>query len=335
MLNKTIKLFAMTLMGATFFMALPFIGYAQYYNGYGASATTGNVTNISPMNATFNGTVSTGGLPGNAWFEYGTDLSFGYSTTLNAFIFNGGYSGNYSTNVSGLTSNTVYYFRAVAQNSYGRAYGNVVSFRTNLYIPGYNNSMPPTAVTTSAAVLASNTAQMNALILTGNSQNANSYFEWGTTSDLSNQTAITPLSGSPAIRHTNTLTGLAPGTTYYFRAVAQNSYGTSDGTILSFTTSGTRSYSSENRNTSSSDASGSSNTANTTTNITGTDTTSVYNGTNYSFSPADLGANTSGSGSSFLPASLLGWLILLILVLVLALLGKRFLNDLSRKNHIQ
>ena len=63
------------------FGSAPFISYA-----YGAYVSTGNATNITPMNATFNGVVNTGGLPGNAWFEYGTDVSFGNSTSLNALI---------------------------------------------------------------------------------------------------------------------------------------------------------------------------------------------------------------------------------------------------------
>jgi len=292
-------------MGAMLFGSAPFISYA-----YGAYVSTGNATNITPMNATFNGVVNTGGLPGNAWFEYGTDVSFGNSTSLNAFIFNSGYSGNYSTNVSGLVSNTFYYFRAIAQNSYGRVYGNVSSFTTNFSTSGYNNSMSPTAITTSGAILASNTAQFNALILTGNSGKTDSYFEWGTTPDLSNQTAVVPISGAPAIRHTNTITGLAPGTAYYFRAVAQNLYGRSEGAILSLVTSGAITSSSVKNNT-----------TNTVTKITSTDTTTVDKSGSGSSLFSVLGANVFGSGS-FFPVSLLGWLILIILIFILVILGK-------------
>ena len=308
MLNKTIKFFIIILVGATLFTIAPFTGYA-----YGAYVSTGNVTNITPMNATFNGFVNTGGLPGNAWFEYGTDVNFGNSTSLNAFIFNNGYGGNYSTNISGLTANTTYYFRAVAQNSEGRVYGNVSSFTTNFSTSGYNNSMSPTAITTSGAVLADNTAQFNALILTGNSNSANSWFEWGTTPNLGNQTATIPVSGAPAIRHMNTITGLTPGTAYYFRAVTQNLYGRSDGVILSLVTSGSAPIQNNNQ----------SNVQNTTTpaapqKITSTDSTTVDKSVNI-FSL--LGASVFGSGS-FFPINLFGWLILLILILMLILLSK-------------
>jgi len=308
MLNKTIKFFIIILVGATLFTIAPFTGYA-----YGAYVSTGNVTNITPMNATFNGFVNTGGLPGNAWFEYGTDVNFGNSTSLNAFIFNNGYGGNYSTNISGLTANTTYYFRAVAQNSEGRVYGNVSSFTTNFSTSGYNNSMSPTAITTSGAVLADNTAQFNALILTGNSNSANSWFEWGTTPNLGNQTATIPVSGAPAIRHTNTITGLTPGTAYYFRTVVQNSFGRSEGVILSLVTNETRVVPDVKENAT---------TTNTSTNkITSTDTTSVDKSVDSASLISILGANAFRA-DSFFPINLFGWLILLILILMLILLSK-------------
>ena len=275
MLRRIIKLFGIIILGAILLGSAPFTVYA--YNIY---VTTGNATNITPMNATLNGTVNIG-ASGNAWFEYGTDVSFGKSTSLNAYIFNSGYGGNFSTDISGLTTNTTYYFRSVAQNSYGKVYGNVVSFTTNFSTSGYNNLMSPTAVTTSGAVLANNTAQFNALILTGNSNSTNTWFEWGTTSNLGNQTVVIPISGAPAIRHTNTITGLAPGTAYYFRAVAQNSYGRSDGAILSLVTSG----------------SAQNNTKTTAAKITSTDTTSADKSGNGLSTVSILGANVFGSGS--------------------------------------
>jgi hypothetical protein len=314
MLNKIIKLCGIILVGAGLFASAPFISYAQYYSGYGASASTISATNITPMNATLTGTVNTGGIAGNAWFEYGTDLSFGYATTINAFNFNAPYSGNFSTNISGLTANTTYYFRAVAQNSYGKVSGNVLSFTTNFSPSGYNNSLAPTAITVSSSVLADNTAQMNGLILTGTTNSTNSWFEWGTTPSLGNQTDSVKLGGSPAIRHTNTITGLELGTTYYFRSVAQNYYGTNYGVTMNFKTTGRVSAPVLNTNTSDTPI-------NTTpSKVTSTDTTKVDNSVNPS-SPSLLGANVIGAGT-FLPASLLGWLILITLILFLVYLGK-------------
>ena len=321
MLNKIIKLFGITLVAAMFFITAPFTTHA-----YNASVTTENATSVTPLNVTFNGVVDTGGLPGTAWFEYGTDLNFANSTADNAIIFNTGYSGDYTTNVSGLNSNSTYYFRAVAQNGEGRVYGNVMSFATSFSTSGYNNSMSPTAITTSFSVLTDTAAQFNALILPGDTNSANTWFEWGTTTDLGNQTATVALSGAPAIRHTNTITGLAGGTTYYFRAVAQNTYGVSDGTILSFTTTGhsPTTYTYVNDGTTGSPVA----TPTTPSTITNTDTTTPVN-TNTSSLSSLLGANVFGAGT-FLPNNIFGWLILIILVLLLVLLSKHVYSQFKK-----
>jgi hypothetical protein len=313
MINETTKFFIMTLIVAVLFAFSPFTSYA-----FGASVSTSSATNITSLNATLNGYASTGGLPGNAWFEYGTDTNFGNSTSLNAYIFNAPYSGNFSTNISGLTANTTYYFRAVAQNSQGRVFGNVMPFTTNFSTLGYNNSLAQAAITTSGTVLADNTAQMNALILTGNSNATNTWFEWGNTPSLGYLTTVVPIGGAPAIRHTNTLTGLASGTAYYFRAVAQNVYGISYGSVLSFVTSGSpqvlvRYVTPPTLVTATAPA--------TAPKITSTDTTSVDKNAGGISAASVLGANVFASGS-FLPVNLFGWLILLILILVLVLLGK-------------
>jgi hypothetical protein len=190
----------------------------------------------------------------------------------------------------------------VGQNSYGKVYGNIISFATNFSTAGYNNSMAPTAVTTSGVVLANNTAQMNGLVLTGNTNKADSWFEWGTTPALGNITPTTPVGGAPAIRHTNTITGLDSGTKYYFRSVAQNSYGRSEGVIMSLVTSGSQQAVQQNTTTTKTPAK-----------ITNTNTTAV--------DKSGLGASVAGAGS-FLPSSLFSWMLFFILILVLIILSK-------------
>jgi hypothetical protein len=334
MKNKTLTISLVAVFGLILFAFSPFAVYAD-----AAYAYTGNATNITQTSATLNGTASTGGLQGNAWFEYGTDVNMVNSTTLNAFIYNGGYGGSYSTNIYNLTPSTTYYFRSVAQNSYGRVYGSLASFTTNYYSSLYNNSYPynyqynnsynnsslaPTAVTTSGETLSNTTAQFDSFITTGSTGQANTWFEWGTTPDLGEQTVTVPINGSPTIKHTDTITGLSPGTTYYFRAVAQNSYGRNAGTILSLTTSGSRqiyvqpstpTYVAPAPTPAPAQTTTPSNTS--TNNNSGTSSTSA------------LGANVLGA-SSFLPASLFGWLLIIILVLILLLLSKQAYNQFSK-----
>ena len=71
----------------------------------------------------------------------------------------------------------------------------------------------------------------------GGDPNINAWFEWGTSSYLSNFTPIQFLNvPNPPQRFCHTLTNLQPCTTYYYRAVARNSAGTSRGDIYNFTT---------------------------------------------------------------------------------------------------
>ena len=61
------------------------------------------------------------------WFEWGTKADLGYATTRR-----NGYasSADFSDSIIGLSPDTIYYFRAVAENASGRNYGSTFVFRT-------------------------------------------------------------------------------------------------------------------------------------------------------------------------------------------------------------
>src|SRR3989344_747985 len=105
-----------------------------------SSITTNNATNITTFSATLNGTVGGNSFYSTAWFEYGTNTNLGYTTSQNSY--NSVFS-NYSSPISGLLPNTIYYFRAVAQSSQGIIYGNILSFNTTNNFVFVNNQ--PTA----------------------------------------------------------------------------------------------------------------------------------------------------------------------------------------------
>ncbi len=63
------------------------------------------------------------------------------------------------------------------------------------------------------------------------------WFQWGLTSSYgSNTLTVTNLTGSLPLTVSNTLTGLAPATTYHFRLAATNSAGTTNGADFAFAT---------------------------------------------------------------------------------------------------
>jgi len=92
------------------------------------------------------------------------------------------------------------------------------------------------------------TAPVSALDYTAGSLNGSAnpngaattaYFRYGTDPTLTagtNTVAQSLGSGTTAVAFAESLTGLFPQTTYYYRAIATNSAGTSDGAILNFTT---------------------------------------------------------------------------------------------------
>lgn len=167
------------------------------------------------------------------WFEWGGSQSLGNSTQK---LAQGYVASNFSATLSGLVSNTTYYYRAVARNSSGTVYGNVLSFTTgNTNTTTVNTiSTAPTATTLFATELTSTTAKLNGLVFTSASQSSNAWFEWGTNSSLGSKTQTFGVGSSPTIKHSDFITGLTPGQTYYYRIAAENPYGKNYGSVMSF-----------------------------------------------------------------------------------------------------
>jgi len=200
--------------------------------GSAPSVSTNSATSISQTSATLNGSVNPNGASTNAWFEYGTTYSLGSQTSSQSV---GSGTSNTSTNysVSGLSNNTTYYFRAVAQNNYGTAYGSILSFTTT-----GNVGSAPSVSTNSATSISQTSATLNGSV-NPNGASTNAWFEYGTTYSLGSQTSSQSVGSGTSNTSTNySVSGLSNNTTYYFRAVAQNNYGTAYGSILSFTTTG-------------------------------------------------------------------------------------------------
>lgn len=200
--------------------------------GSAPSVTTHAATNINQTSATLNGEVNPNGASGYYWFEYGTTQSLGQTTSAQTF---GAQTTPLSISfpLSGLSQNTTYYFRVVAQNSYGTSNGSILSFTTS----GQTGNAPGVQ-TTAASNITQTSATLNGQV-NPNGLSTSYWFEYGTTQSLGQSTGLHSIgSGTSFQPQTFSLTNLSQNTTYYFRIAAQNSYGTSRGSILSFTTSG-------------------------------------------------------------------------------------------------
>lgn len=230
--------------GGTLSFTTPSCATQSNYNyNYNYSYTqpyvsTNSATYVYQNSATLNGYVTSSGSSNvNTYFEWGTSYSLGNTTSYNNY---GSGSTGFTSSLFNLNPNTTYYYRAVAQSPYGTVYGNTLSFTTTGQTYNYNYNYntqvgsAPTVSTLLATEQTGTTAKLNGLVSESNNQSSNAYFEWGTTTSLGNKTTTINVGNLPVVKHSDYITGLASGQTYYYRVVAVNSYGTSYGGVSSF-----------------------------------------------------------------------------------------------------
>ena len=333
MLRKRIKFAGNFLISALLFMvfgavlSFPIIAKAADER---PDVTTRNATSITDDGATLNGRVDGNGAYTYAWFEWGRDRDLDDST-FDVAIGSG--TKNFDIRITGLRANTTYYFRAIARNDEGTDRGSILSFRTdndsNFY---YNNEENLTAITNEATEIGNTSAQLNALIVNEADNSSRAWFEWGTTPSLGNSTVAMSVGSRPAVRHIHTLLGLTPGRIYYFRAVAENSYWRNNGSVLSFVTNGGIVEQNVNTIIIREPIIVEVPIAPATTVKEDNKEDDSARGQPETIKTSPIGANVYGAG--FLPGSLLGWLLLLILVLTAVMLFK-YIWDHSSKSQKQ
>ena len=175
----------------------------------------GNITN------TGGGTISARGV---CW-ALTTD-----PTTSNFITTNGSGSGSFASSLTSLTPGTTYYVRAYATNSAGTAYGNVLSFTTDLIVAPTLTTVAVTSITLTTAISGGTISSDGGGNITAKG------VCWATTANpISTGSHTTDGTGSG--NFASNLTSLLPSTTYHVRAYATNSAGTAYGNDISFTTS--------------------------------------------------------------------------------------------------
>ena len=189
------------------------------------TVSTSSVTNITQTTATSGGNVTSDG--GSSVTARGVCWSASPNPTLiNSHTTIGTGTGQFTSNLTGLTPNTLYYVRAYAINSVGTAYGNDNSFTTGATIP--------TVTTTSVSNITQTTATSGGNVTSdgGSSVTARGVC-WST---LHNPTIANSFTtdGNGIGSFVSNLTGLSSNTLYYVRAYATNSVGTAYGNEVSF-----------------------------------------------------------------------------------------------------
>jgi len=202
------------------------------------TVSTNGATNILRDSAVLNAVVSPNNDLTTVWFEYGTSSTYFNLTTSSQNIGSDSYGINTSLNVYGLSSNVTYYFRAVARNSAGTNYGNVLSFTTSFSGGGGGNiDSAPIVTTNYASSISRDTVTLNGTV-NPNGSFSNAWFEYGNSpSNMTLSSSIQSVgSGNFNYNISSNIINLLPNTNYYFRVVGQNSNSITYGTILSFTT---------------------------------------------------------------------------------------------------
>src|SRR3989344_1537571 len=200
------------------------------------TVVTSTTTFTSDNTAMVIGTVNPKGAFTSYWYEYGITSNLG-NKTVNQTLGSGFIGIQAPGYITNLTKNTTYYFRLVAENQFGKVVGNQFTFKTTQGSPAPLGSAPTTK-TISATGISRTTANLNGEV-TANKTETQYWFEYGKTTELGNISTFSSAGqGSSKTSVSISLSNLLPQTTYYFRINAQNQFGTVNGSILNFKTTG-------------------------------------------------------------------------------------------------
>jgi hypothetical protein len=195
-----------------------------------ATVITGSISNVQGTTANTGGNVTAdGGAPVTA-------RGICYSRTLNPTIADTtitnatGGTGTFSSFMTNLAASTTYHIRAFATNTAGTAYGSDSSFTTTAITA-------PVLTTTTAFGIGSTTASSGGTITsTGGTPLSARGIVYKTSTGPTLANSVITDGGTTGGSYTSILTGLTANTTYYVRAYATNTLGTTYGNEISFTT---------------------------------------------------------------------------------------------------
>ncbi len=177
-----------------------------------------------------NGSVDGLGKAGHYFFQWGTSAALGSSTAPVALP---GSQQAVSATLEGLTAGATYFFRLVGESEDGSSYGLIrevtMAPAVEKLSTGPVSNLEPESATLTGS-------------LAPNGFDTHYYFQWGTSTSYGNTSPEAPGtdagSEKGAVAAQTDLSGLTPNTTYHYRLVGTNSFGSTFGADQKFTTSG-------------------------------------------------------------------------------------------------
>ncbi|MDA8385398.1 MAG: Ig-like domain-containing protein [Actinomycetota bacterium] len=181
--------------------------------------TTGTATSVTYTSAQLNGQVDFAPPSDTFFFQYGTTTSYGTTTFPQSVPSS---SNNPSASVSAgaysLTPGTTYHYQLVVSDGTNKYYGADQTFTTPA-------AVAPTATDEGGISYPGGTLTFVGQLDPGGADTTY-YFKYGSSASYGSQTpSQTLLAASGVSTVVASVTGLTPGTTYYFQLVASNSVG--------------------------------------------------------------------------------------------------------------
>lgn len=194
------------------------------------SVKTGPATNIKETSAVLNGTINPDGQSTKYWVEWGLTTAYGSKSSVHT-LKSGTKAVSVHLTASGLSPDVQYHYRLFAQNASGTSSGADRTFKTTGHALPVAETEPASMITTSGAVISG--------VVDPNGQSTRTEFEWGSSPTTLNNTVPgqTVPASTPLQTVATQLTGLAAGTTFYYRVlVYRGVVGWIPASTLSFTT---------------------------------------------------------------------------------------------------
>lgn len=191
------------------------------------TVSTGTASSIKNASAVLNGRVNPNGGSTHYWFVWGPTTAYG-STTGHPSAGSGTSSVAVHVGIGPLLPGTRYHYRLIAQNASGTTTGADHSFKTT------GHALPGVA-TGAATNISAHGATVNGTVLP-NGQTTTWSFQWGTGGFFSTTASGIVAGGSGPTNVSQTIPGLAAGTTYQYRLLGAHPGFTNYGAFQTFTT---------------------------------------------------------------------------------------------------
>ena len=151
-------------------------------------------------------------------------------TTLNSKTTDGSGVAPFTSQLTGLLGDSVYYVRAYATNATGTGYSSQLNFTTSTSVLATVTTTPVTSITSNSAISGGNVTANGGGVISARG------IVWNT-STMPTLSHFSTTDGSGTGSFTSNLNSLTPpGTTYYVRAYVTNNKGTNYGNEITFTT---------------------------------------------------------------------------------------------------